>query len=97
MFLCLLVIASPIGALFFGAADFSSTQLVQCITQGCQDPVNSMIFWEIRAPRVFVGFLVGAGLAVAGATLQNITRNGLAQKCAKKLGSDLTPNGIIID
>ncbi len=78
MFLCLLVIASPIGALFFGAADFSSTQLVQCITQGCQDPVNSMIFWEIRAPRVFVGFLVGAGLAVAGATLQNITRNGLA-------------------
>ena len=78
MFLCLLVIASPIGALFFGAADLSSTQIVQCITQGCQDPVNNMIFWEIRAPRVFVGFLVGAGLAVAGATLQNITRNGLA-------------------
>lgn len=78
MFLCLLVIASPIGALFFGAADLSSGELIQCITQGCQDPVNNMIFWEIRAPRVFVGFLVGAGLAVAGATLQNITRNGLA-------------------
>ena len=78
MFLCVLVFASPIGALFFGAADLSSSQLIQCITQGCQDPVNNMIFWEIRAPRVFVGFLVGAGLAVAGATLQNITRNGLA-------------------
>jgi iron complex transport system permease protein len=76
--LCLLVIVSPIAALFFGAADLSSAELVQCITQGCQDPVNNMIFWEIRAPRVFVGFLVGAGLAVAGATLQNITRNGLA-------------------
>jgi iron complex transport system permease protein len=76
--LCLLVIASPIAALFFGAADLSSGELIQCITQGCQDPVNNMIFWEIRAPRVFVGFLVGAGLAVAGATLQNITRNGLA-------------------
>ena len=76
--LCLLVIVSPIVALFFGAADLSSAELVQCITQGCQDPVNNMIFWEIRAPRVFVGFLVGAGLAVAGATLQNITRNGLA-------------------
>jgi iron complex transport system permease protein len=76
--LCLLVIVSPIAALFFGAADLSSAQLIQCITQGCQDPVNNMIFWEIRAPRVFVGFLVGAGLAVAGATLQNITRNGLA-------------------
>ena len=76
--LCVLVFASPIGALFFGAADLSNSQLIQCITQGCQDPVNNMIFWEIRAPRVFVGFLVGAGLAVAGATLQNITRNGLA-------------------
>ena len=76
--LCLLVIVSPIGALFFGAADLSNSQLIHCITQGCQDPVNNMIFWEIRAPRVFVGFLVGAGLAVAGATLQNITRNGLA-------------------
>jgi iron complex transport system permease protein len=78
LFLCLLVFVSPIAALFFGAADLSSSQLIQCITQGCQDPVNNMIFWEIRAPRVFVGFLVGAGLAVAGATLQNITRNGLA-------------------
>ena len=76
--LSLLVIVSPIAALFFGAADLSSHELIQCITQGCQDPVNNMIFWEIRAPRVFVGFLVGAGLAVAGATLQNITRNGLA-------------------
>jgi iron complex transport system permease protein len=78
IFLGLVVIASPFGALFFGAADLSSSELIQCITQGCQDPVNNMIFWEIRAPRVFVGFLVGAGLAVAGATLQNITRNGLA-------------------
>jgi len=78
MFLGLLVLISPIGALFFGAADLSNAQLVQCIIAGCQDPVNNMIFWEIRAPRVFVGFLVGAGLAVAGATLQNITRNGLA-------------------
>lgn len=78
IFLCVLVFASPMGALFFGAADLSNSQLIHCITQGCQDPVNNMIFWEIRAPRVFVGFLVGAGLAVAGATLQNITRNGLA-------------------
>ncbi|WP_293746155.1 iron ABC transporter permease [uncultured Paraglaciecola sp.] len=76
--LCLLVIVSPIAALFFGAADLSSSELIHCMTQGCQDPVNNMIFWEIRAPRVFVGFLVGAGLAIAGATLQNITRNGLA-------------------
>lgn len=78
LLLLILAIASPIGALFFGAADLSATELIQCVVKHCPDPVNQMIFWEVRAPRVFVGFLVGAGLAVAGATLQNITRNGLA-------------------
>uniref|UniRef100_UPI0026357110 iron chelate uptake ABC transporter family permease subunit n=1 Tax=uncultured Paraglaciecola sp. TaxID=1765024 RepID=UPI0026357110 len=73
-----LAFISPIAALFFGASDLSNAELIQCISQGCQDPVNNMIFWEVRAPRVLVGFLVGAGLAVAGATLQNVTRNGLA-------------------
>jgi iron complex transport system permease protein len=73
-----LAIFSPFGALFFGAADLSTAQLFECMLSSCPDPVNNMIFWDIRAPRVFVGFLVGAGLAVAGATLQNVTRNGLA-------------------
>jgi iron complex transport system permease protein len=69
---------SPFGALFFGAADLTASDIVQCVTRGCDNPTQSLIFWEIRMPRVLVGFLVGAGLAVAGATLQNITRNGLA-------------------
>ncbi|WP_340677468.1 iron ABC transporter permease [Paraglaciecola sp.] len=73
-----LAVLCPIVSLGFGAADFSPSQLYQCIVSECQSPVNNMIFWQIRVPRVFVGFLVGAGLAVAGSTLQNITRNGLA-------------------
>jgi iron complex transport system permease protein len=76
--LALAAILSPLGALFFGAADLSPNELYQCVVQQCETPVNHLIFWQIRAPRVLVGFLVGAGLAVAGATLQNITRNGLA-------------------
>lgn len=71
-------IASPFAGLFFGAADFSSLELLSCLIDSCSSEINEMIFWEIRAPRVLVGFLVGAGLAVAGATLQNVTRNGLA-------------------
>lgn len=71
-------ILSPIGGMFFGAADLTASELYQCALGACQSPTNNLIFWEIRLPRVFVGFLVGAGLAVAGATLQNITRNGLA-------------------
>ncbi len=36
------------------------------------------IVWEIRFPRVLLGGLVGAGLAVVGATMQALVRNPLA-------------------
>lgn len=36
------------------------------------------IIWEIRFPRVLLGGVVGAGLAVVGATMQALVRNPLA-------------------
>lgn len=36
------------------------------------------IVWSIRAPRVLLGALVGAGLALVGTALQAVTRNPLA-------------------
>lgn len=36
------------------------------------------IFWRIRLPRVFLGFLAGAGLGVAGLVFQALFRNSLA-------------------
>jgi iron complex transport system permease protein len=36
------------------------------------------IVWELRVPRVVLGFLVGALLAVAGASYQGVFRNPLA-------------------
>lgn len=36
------------------------------------------IVWRIRAPRVLAGFGAGAALALAGALMQVLTRNGLA-------------------
>jgi iron complex transport system permease protein len=39
---------------------------------------ESLIVWNIRLPRVFVGMLVGMNLAVSGAIFQAITRNELA-------------------
>ncbi|WP_216361483.1 FecCD family ABC transporter permease [Candidatus Chloroploca asiatica] len=36
------------------------------------------IIWELRFPRVLLGGLVGAGLAVIGATMQALVRNPLA-------------------
>ncbi|TYL39877.1 iron ABC transporter permease [Natronococcus pandeyae] len=39
---------------------------------------NTNIVWNVRLPRVIVGALVGANLAVSGAIFQAVTRNELA-------------------
>lgn len=39
---------------------------------------SSMIVWNVRLPRVIMALLVGAGLAVAGATFQAVFANPLA-------------------
>jgi iron complex transport system permease protein len=39
---------------------------------------TSLVVWQLRIPRVFVGIVAGATLAVSGAIFQAITRNELA-------------------
>jgi len=39
---------------------------------------QSLVVWNIRLPRVFVGVIVGMNLAVSGAVFQAVTRNELA-------------------
>ena len=64
-------------SLLYGAAELSAANVWACLVDECASPTDTLIFWQIRVPRVAVGFLVGVGLAVAGATLQNVTRNSL--------------------
>ncbi len=42
------------------------------------DPVNDAIVWSLRTPRVVLGAMVGAALALAGAQMQGLFRNALA-------------------
>ncbi|MEN3584427.1 iron ABC transporter permease [Streptomyces sp. ZYX-F-203] len=42
------------------------------------DPALDQIVWDFRTPRVVLAALVGAGLAVAGAVLQTVVSNPLA-------------------
>src|SRR5699024_2120820 len=45
---------------------------------GRADPTYDTIVWELRAPRVVMAVVVGAGLAMAGACMQTLVRNPLA-------------------
>ncbi|MEM7172347.1 MAG: iron ABC transporter permease [Pseudomonadota bacterium] len=40
--------------------------------------LEKIVFWDIRGPRLVLGLLVGASLAVSGAVMQGIFRNPLA-------------------
>lgn len=76
--LLLLTLFSIILSLTYGAVDISLTELSQCVFSECKKNIHSIILWQIRLPRVLVGLVAGAGLACAGAILQNISRNPLA-------------------
>jgi iron complex transport system permease protein len=43
------------------------------------DAVGESVLWQIRLPRVVLGVLVGASLGVAGALMQGVFRNPLAE------------------
>ena len=78
IFLLGFTIVSAIVALTFGPAVISNNQVFQCLLGHCSDQVSQMVIWQVRVPRVLVALVAGMGLAIAGAILQNTTRNPLA-------------------
>ena len=72
-------------ALAFGAAQVPLATVAGIVgeqlgvsTVGDWGRGQAQIVWQIRAPRVLLGALVGAGLALVGGALQAVTRNPLA-------------------
>ncbi len=79
-FIALLIftLISLIVGINFGPADLNEMQVFQCLIGNCSDQISQMVIWQVRIPRVLVALVAGMGLAIAGAILQNITRNPLA-------------------
>ncbi|WP_395503552.1 FecCD family ABC transporter permease [Ectopseudomonas mendocina] len=73
-------------SLAFGAAKVELDQVLSILGRhlfgiAVETPVSvgqDSIVWQLRAPRVLLGALVGAGLALVGTVLQAVTRNPLA-------------------
>ena len=74
-----MVVAVSIGAVNIPVADVWGILLHHLTGRGAtKDPALDQIVWTFRAPRVALAALVGAGLAVAGAVLQTLVSNPLA-------------------
>lgn len=81
----LLLLASLLSAGFsvtIGASDASFAELLRAFAGYGTDTAtmerDRLILLELRLPRVIMGFLVGASLAVSGAVMQGLFRNPLA-------------------
>ncbi len=84
LLLAAMLVASIVTAICFGAADIRPADVFASVAAhlGLGDSPLSVlrdgIVWELRLPRVLTAAAVGAGLALAGAVMQALTRNPLA-------------------
>jgi len=72
-----------IAGMALGAVDIPPTRFWQALEQLLFDPAaewdyETIVIFRLRLPRVILAAMVGAGLATAGAVLQGLLHNGLA-------------------
>ena len=79
----LLLVSAGLG-IAIGAAPLAWATVLEVVTakpfgiEGNFSEADSFIVWSVRLPRVLVGALSGGSLAVAGAAMQGLFRNPLA-------------------
>jgi iron complex transport system permease protein len=75
--LSILLLMSFLWDLSAGPSDYGLIDIASCLTD-CHDARLSLIIWEMRMPVALIAILVGAMLACAGAQMQTILNNPLA-------------------
>lgn len=76
--LAVLLVLALLSSIAFGAADIGATDVWAALVAFDPGSTEHLIIRTLRLPRAAIGALVGAALAVAGALMQGLTRNPLA-------------------
>lgn len=88
IFLAIVLIATIIGAIAIGSTYIEPAVVYKLLinkilNQNIFTPTWNIMFdniiWEIRLPRVLLGALCGAGLALCGVLMQCVTKNPIAE------------------
>lgn len=61
-----------------GSFDISVKDVIRTLLRIDPTREQDLVIFELRLPRIIIALLVGMGLGIAGAVIQSITRNGLA-------------------
>ncbi len=75
--LLLVSFAAVLLAVLLGSASISISESLEALFSGANS-THSMVIWELRLPRALAAFVVGGMLALAGALMQVLLRNPLA-------------------
>jgi iron complex transport system permease protein len=79
LFICIvLLIGGLLWSITLGAAEITPTIVYTALLDFDESNFDHLIIQTVRLPRVLAGVIVGAALAVAGAIMQGLTRNPLA-------------------
>lgn len=79
MLFCLaLLVLSLLWSITLGAADITPQVVYEALLNFDETSFQHLIIQTVRLPRVLAGVVVGAALAAAGAIMQGLTRNPLA-------------------
>ncbi|EAT10913.1 iron ABC transporter permease [Bermanella marisrubri] len=101
LFLTVLFLLSPFMAISIGVADIDTVDVINAMTSLLsndvqKDAITHTIILELRAPRVLLAMMAGAGLAMAGFVLQIITRNSLADPYLFGISSGATLGAVLV-
>lgn len=96
-----LLLLSLVVAVTIGPADLGVAQVARVVGHhlglvGDVPPLHDAIVWNLRLPRVLTAAAVGAGLAVAGAVMQSLTRNPLADPYLLGLSSGASLGAVAV-
>jgi iron complex transport system permease protein len=100
--LILLLVASVLVGLGVGSVAIAPRDVLQTLAANLGFPVDApstttdTIVWLIRAPRVVLGAVIGAGLATCGATLQAVVRNPIADPFLLGISSGAAVGAVLV-
>ncbi|MEU8462147.1 iron ABC transporter permease [Streptomyces sp. NPDC029003] len=96
--LAVLLAASSVAGLALGPVRIGPGKVLDLVLAGpgARGGAFASIVWDVRMPRVLLGTVVGAGLAVAGAVLQALVRNQLADPFLLGASSGASAGAVLV-
>ncbi|MFF7077986.1 FecCD family ABC transporter permease [Streptomyces lavendulae] len=98
LFLAAALAASAVAGLALGPVRIAPGRVLDLLLAGpgARGGAFASIVWDVRMPRVLLGAVVGAGLAVTGTVLQALVRNQLADPFLLGASSGASAGAVLV-